>query len=630
MNFVSEATTLFDGKAEFIVPYGDYVIAEIKAPEGYELSDSYPVSFSYNADTPDDYEFSFVFRNEKSFYSLEVYKYDAEDKTIGLENAEFAVTDSRGFTKLIVTGSDGVARLDDLPYDDYTVREVSAPDGYYLNDQVFTVSREQLTHGVSLRIEVPDTFIVGSVLLRKVDHEDNSLILDAEFTVYDSDDHPLCWQETEDGYILSDEGDTVIHAGEVTLSGLPAGTYRISEVKAPDGYLVLDSDRSFTINAENALACIEIEIENTQRKVAVGIIKMDAEDHTKRLEGAEFTLYRYEDGTLGEALMTVVSDRNGLAVFTDLVAGQYRIIETKAPDGYKLLANPVDFRIDGDGRVFVGKNGAELSPQGGVFMAGLPNRACTKDLTVKKVSSIDGTALPGASFTISGDDASWRITTGKDGTAKVSLPYGEYIIQELIAPDGYVLDDTKHLITVSESGISIDGAALNELIYTIENSPLLIPIMLHKQDSSSGNALRGAEFTITGGGESFTLVTNASGNTDTIYLRPGTYSISETKAPGGYIRPIGGWTLTVSKDGAVSVSGGQAYVALDARSVTITLENTKQPDDSPGGPDIAKTGQISSSSTLLTGAALMLLSFSGLMALLISEYRRRRDASERL
>ena len=630
MHFVSEATTLYDGKAEFIVPYGDYVIAEIKAPEGYELSDSSPVSFSYNADTPDDYEFSFVFRNEKSFYSLEVYKYDAEDKTIGLENAEFAVTDSRGFTKLIVTGSDGVARLDDLPYDDYTVREVSAPDGYYLNDQVFTVSREQLTHGVSLRIEVPDTFIVGSVLLRKVDHEDNSLILDAEFTVYDSDDRPLCWQETEDGYILSDEGDTVIHAGEVTLSGLPAGTYRISEVKAPDGYLVLDSDRSFTINAENALACIEIEIENTQRKVAVGIIKMDAEDHTKRLEGAEFTLYRYEDGTLGEALMTVVSDRNGLAVFTDLVAGQYRIIETKAPDGYKLLANPVDFRIDGDGRVFVGKNGAELSPQGGVFMAGLLNRACTKDLTVKKVSSIDGTALPGASFTISGDDASWRITIGKDGTAKVSLPYGEYIIQELIAPDGYVLDDTKHLITVSESGISIDGAALNELIYTIENSPLLIPIMLHKQDSSSGNALRGAEFTITGGGESFTLVTNASGNTDTIYLRPGTYSISETKAPGGYIRPIGGWTLTVSKDGAVSVSGGQAYVALDARSVTITLENTKQPDDSPGGPDIAKTGQISSSSTLLTGAALMLLSFSGLMALLISEYRRRRDASERL
>lgn len=630
MNFVSEATTLYDGKAEFSVPYGDYVIAEIRAPEGYELSNSAPVSFSYNANTPDDYEFNFIFRNEKSLYGLEVYKYDAEDVSSGLENAEFAVTDSRGFTKLLVTDSDGVARLNDLPYDDYTVREVSAPDGYYLNDQVFTISREQLTHGVSLRIEVPNTFIEGSVLLRKVDHEDNSLILDAEFTIYDSSDRPLCWQETENGYILSDEGDTIIHAGEVTLSGLPAGTYRINEVKAPNGYYVLDSDRSFTINAENALAGIEIEIENTQRKVAVGIIKMDAEDNTKRLEGAEFTLYRYEDGTLGEALMTVVSDKNGLAVFTDLVAGQYRIIETKAPDGYKLWENPVDFTIDGDGRVFAGRDGAELSPQGGVFMAGLLNQACTKDFIVKKVSSIDGTALPGASFTISGDDASWRITTGKNGTAKVSLPYGEYIVQELVAPDGYVLDEAKHLITVSESGISVDGTALNELTYTIENSPLLIPVMIHKQDSSNGNALGGAEFTITGGGESFTLVTNASGNTDTIYLRPGTYSVSETKAPGGYIRPFGGWTLTVSKDGSISISGGQAFVALDARSATLTLENTKQTDSPPGGSGIAKTGQISSGSTLLTGAALMLLSFSGLMALLINEYRCRRDASGRL
>lgn len=630
MNLLSEATTLYDGKAEFIVPYGDYVIAEIKAPEGYELSGTSPVSFSYNADTPEDYEFTFTFRNEKSFYSLEIYKYDSENKALGLENAEFAVTDSRGFTKVIVTGPNGVARLDDLPYDDYTIREVSAPDGYYLNDEVFTVSREELTHGISLRIEVPDTFIVGSVLLRKVDHEDNSLILDAEFTVYDSNNVPLCWQETEGGYTLSSEGDTVIHAGEVTLSGLPAGTYRISEVKAPDGYLVLDSDRSFTINAENALTGIEIEIENIQRKTAVGIIKMDADDNTKRLEGAEFTLYHYENGVVGEIVATAVTDKNGLAVFTDLVAGQYRIVETKAPDGYKLWANPVDFTIDADGKVFAGKNGLELPQEDNVFVMGLLNRVCTKEFTVKKVSSVDGTALPGASFTITGNNKSLRITTGKDGTAKISLPYGEYIIQELIAPDGYLLDEAKHLITVSESGISIDGVMQSELIYTIENTPLLIPIMLHKQDSVKGEALGKAEFVVSGNGESYKLTTNASGNTDTIYLKPGTYSISETKAPDGYKQPMSGWTLTVEKDGRVSVSGSGASVALEARSAVVTVENTKQPPTSPGGPGIGKTGQLSSSPMLLTGASLMLLSFSGLMALLISEHKRRRDASGRL
>ena len=626
LKYLSEATTLYDGRAEFTVPYGDYEIAEIKAPEGYELSNSSPARFSFNADTPEDLEFSFIFRNEKSRYSLEIYKYDAENKALGLENAEFAVTDSRGFTTLVTTGPDGVARLDDLTYDDYSIREISAPEGYYLNDQVFTVNREQLTHGVTLRVEVPDTYIVGSVLLRKVDYEDNSLILGAEFSVYDSDDRILSWQETEDGYVLSDEGETVIHAGEVVLSGLPAGTYRISEVEAPEGYLVLDADRSFTINAENALDCMEIEIENIQRKVAVGIIKMDAEDHSKRLEGAEFTLYRFDGENLGEAVMTVSSNRNGLAMFTDLTAGQYRIIETKAPDGYKLWTNPVDFSVDGDGRVFAGKDQVELPLEDGVFMAGLLNQACTKDFTIKKVSSIDGTVLSGASFTISRDDASWRITTGEDGTATVTLPYGEYILQELIAPDGYVLDEAKHLITVSESGISVDGTAQNSLIYTMENTPLLIPVMLHKQDSSGGKALSGAEFTVSGGGESYKLVTNASGNTDTLYLRPGTYTISETKVPDGYKKPGSDWTLTVTRDGRVSISGSQATVALNARSAVVTLENTKQSSGgSSGGSGIAKTGQIRNSSALLTGAALMLLSFSGLMAMLISEYKRRRD-----
>ena len=626
LKYLSEATTLYDGRAEFTVPYGDYEIAEIKAPEGYELSNSSPARFSFNADTPEDLEFSFVFRNEKSRYSIEIYKYDADNPDHGLENAEFAVTDSLGFTKLVTTGANGVARLDDIPYDDYSIREVSAPEGYYLNDQVFTVNREQLTHGVTLRVEVPDTYIVGSVLLRKVDYEDNSLILDAEFSVYDSDDRILSWQETEDGYVLSDEGETVIHAGEVVLSGLPAGTYRISEVEAPGGYLVLDADRSFTINAENALDCMEIEIENIQRKVAVGIIKMDAEDHSKRLEGAEFTLYRFDGENLGEAVMTVSSNKNGLVLFTDLTAGQYRIVETKAPDGYKLWTNPVDFSVDGEGRVFAGKDQVELPLEDGVFMAGLLNQACTKDFTIKKVSSIDGTVLSGASFTISRDDASWRITTGEDGTATVTLPYGEYILQELIAPDGYVLDEAKHLITVSESGISVDGTAQNSLTYTMENTPLLIPVMLHKQDSSGGKALSGAEFTVSGGGESYKLVTNSSGNTDTLYLRPGTYTISETKVPDGYKKPGSDWTLTVTRDGRVSISGSQATVALNARSAVVTLENTKQSSGgSSGGSGIAKTGQIRNSSALLTGAALMLLSFSGLMAMLISEYKRRRD-----
>ena len=619
--YLDEATTLYDGRASFTVPYGDYLIAEVRAPEGYELSAAEPWSFSFNADTQKDYEFTYTFKNEKSNYSIEVYKHDADDAGKALAGAEFAFTDSRGFTKVVATGADGIARLENAAYDDYTVREITAPDGYYLSDQVFTVAKEELTHNRPLRLDAADTLILGSVTLRKVDSEDSSKLLDAEFSVFDADGAALCWTETEDGYALSAEGETLIHAGEAILSGLPAGEYSIREITAPDGYLTLDGDRAFAINAGNALAGVEIEIENIQRKTAVGIIKMDSADRTIRLAGAEFTLYTLVDGVAGEAVTVEITDKNGLAVFTGLTMGDYRIVETAAPFGYKLWETPVDFSIDADGNVTAGKDGVQLPAIDMVYTAGVLNENITRELTVKKLDADDGSALAGASFTVTGGGKSWRVTTGKDGTAKISLPYGEYIVQELIAPDGYVLDETKYLVEVGEKGISVNGAALTELTLVIKNAPVEYPIVIHKQDSVSGAALSGAVFTVTGAGGPYKLTTNASGDTDSLYLKPGKYSISETSAPSGYKQPIGGWTLTVGKDGKISITGDGAAVAVSCCSATVTVENAKL---QPSGPNIAKTGEMKNNSLLLSGAAIMLLSFSGLMALLFDERRRRK------
>ncbi|MGN0628691.1 MAG: collagen binding domain-containing protein [Oscillospiraceae bacterium] len=625
--FISEVTTGYDGKAEFTVPYGDYTIVETRAPEGYELSQTQIWEFSYNDETPDDYEFTYTFSNEKTVYDLEIYKYDSEQKDKGLAGAEFAVTNSRGYTITVKSDENGIARLNDIDYDDYTIREITAPEGYYLNDQVFTVTKDELVHGKAVRIEVPDTMIIGSVLLRKVDFENHDKILNAEFTVSDSSGNLLLWKKTEDGYLLSDEGESVISAGEVKLTGLPAGDYTINEVKAPDGYVILDESRTFSVNAGTAPALIEIEIENLLRKVAVGIIKMDSEDRTKRLAGAEFTLYPVENGTVGSALTTAVTNENGLAVFTDLAMGNYRIVETKAPYGFKLLSNPIDFVVDAEGKVLVGNDRTELPEKDKINMFGIVNTSVLQDLEIKKVSSETGKALAGATFTVTGNGMSWRVTTGKDGTAMLSLPYGEYVLKELIAPNGYIMDSSRHIIEVSENGITIDGVKLRKFTYVIENTPVSVAVSLHKQDSSSAKALSGAEFTISGNGRTYTLKTNASGNTDTIYLRPGQYAISETKAPNGYKIPISGWKLTISEDGRVSVEGEGATVALNSVSVTVTVENTK-PGGGTGGSDIGKTGQINNSGLLLSGASLVLLSFTGLLALLIDEYRRhgKRDA----
>ena len=621
--FVSEATTGYDGKVEFTVPYGDYTIVETRAPEGYELSENQIWEFSYNSETPEDYVFTYTFSNEKTVYDLEIYKYDAEQKEKGLAGAEFAVTNSRGYTITIKSEADGVARLKDIEYDDYTIREVTAPDGYYLNEQVYTVTKDQLVHGKAVRIEVEDTKIIGSVLLRKVDFENHDKVLDAEFTVSDESGRLLSWKKTEDGYSLSDEGETVIHAGEVKLSGIPAGNYTITEVKAPAGYVILDESRTFTVNAETAASVIEIEIENLLNKVAVGIIKMDSEDKAKRLAGAEFTLYPVENGVVGSALKTAVTNENGLAVFTDLPMGSYRIIETKAPYGFKLLSNSIDFVVDADGKVLVGKDKTELPEKDKIHMFGMLNTSILQEFEIKKISSESGKTLAGATFTISGEGMSCRVTTGKDGTATLSLPYGKYVLRELIAPDGYILDDTKHLVEVSESGIVIDGVKLRKFTYVVDNTPVTVALSLHKQDSSSAKALSGAEFQLRGNVKRYTLKTNASGNTDTIYLEPGQYTLSETKAPNGYKVPMSGWKLTISEDGRVSVEGEGATVALNSVSVTVTVENTKPGGGNGGGSEIGKTGQISNSGLLLGGASMIFLSFTGLLALLIDEYRHR-------
>ena len=624
--YISEATTGYDGKAEFTVPYGEYTIVETRAPAGYELSHTDPWIFSYHADTPEDYEFTYTFVNEKTVYDLEIYKYDADQKEKGLAGAEFAVTNSRGYTITIKTDADGMARLDNIDYDDYTIREVTAPEGYYLNDQVYSVTRDQLVHGAAVRIEVPDTRILGSVLLRKVDFEDHDQILEAEFTVSDSDGQLLSWQKTEEGYVLSEDGETIIHAGEVILSGLPAGEYSIDEVEAPKGYLILDESRSFTVNAENAVNVIEIEIENLLRKVAVGIIKMDAADKTIRLSGAEFTLYPVVNGVLGSALTTAVTNENGLAVFADLAMGSYRIVETKAPYGFKLWTNSIDFVVDADGRVLIGKNQTEAPEVDQIHMFGVLNTSILKDLKIKKVSSEDGKALSGATFAITGNGKTWRVTTGEDGDAVFSLPYGEYVLREVIAPNGYVLDESRHLIEVTADGITIDGSALQELTYVFKNTPVTYALSLHKQDDTNARPLSGAEFQISGDGVSYTLKTNASGNTDTVYLKPGQYTLTETKAPNGYQTPLTGWKLTVSEQGHVSIEGEKSSVAVSPAGATVTVENGKKPsgNGSGGGSGIAKTGQISNNTLLLSGAMLMLVSFTGLLILVVDEYKRRR------
>ena len=638
---VAKAVTGYDGTAVFEVPEGNYKLIETRAPAGYQLSGDFVREITVNAMQGAVGEFKYTFNNEKTSYSIEIHKHDSEDKQKKLAGAEFAVTDSRGFTKTVTTDASGKASITELPYDDYTIREIKAPKGYALSDKEYSVKKTELVHGSPVVIEAANKHILGSVTIKKVDHENPEKLLEgAKFNVTDENGSLLKWKAEGDVYTLDERGSSVITAGRVTLKDLPEGTYTLTEIDAPSGYAILDGSRTFTITEANMTAPLEIKVENLVRRTAVGFIKVDKNNKELRLAGAEFTLYRMNGEKQGEVVATGVTNSNGLVTFTELTMGSYRAKETKAPKGYKLWNAPIDFTVDEYGKVSVGST--ELKPEGLVYTAMITNTAEEKEITLKKVSDT-GEALTGATFRLSGEK-SYILTTGSDGTAKISLPYGDYILEEVIAPDGYVLSSEKQTMNLSDSGLKLNGKAVSGFTVTLKNQPVTFALTLHKRDASTGKALSGATFKITGNSYTKTVTADALGNTETIKLRPGTYGITETATPSGYIRPLGGWTLTVERDGDMSVSGNGAYISL-GNTVVLTVDNISnqpcatptQPPCSTPGPgstpkpaggagktgSIGKTGELGGDIRLLCGAAMMLLSFTGLLALLIADGRKK-------
>lgn len=638
---VAKAVTGYDGAAVFEVPEGNYKLVETRAPAGYQLSGDFVREITVNAVQGAVGEFKYTFNNEKTSYSIEIHKHDSEDKQKKLAGAEFAVTDSRGFTKTVTTDASGKASITELPYDDYTIREIKAPKGYALSDKEYSVKKTELVHGSPVVIEAANKYILGSVTIKKVDHENPEKLLEgAKFNVTDENGSLLKWKAEGDVYTLDERGSSIITAGRVTLRDLPEGTYTLTEIDAPSGYAILDGSRTFTITEANMTAPLEIKVENLLRRTAVGFIKVDKNNKELRLAGAEFTLYRMNGEKQGEVVATGVTNSNGLVTFTELTMGSYRAKETKAPKGYKLWNAPIDFTVDEYGKVSVGST--ELKPEGLVYTAMITNTAEEKEITLKKVSDT-GEALTGATFRLSGEK-SYILATGSDGTAKISLPYGDYILEEVIAPDGYVLSSEKQALNLSDSGLKLNGKAGSGLTVTLKNQPVTFALTLHKRDASTGKALSGATFKITGNSYTKTVTADALGNTETIKLRPGTYGITETATPSGYIRPLGGWTLTVERDGDMSVSGNGAYISL-GNTVVLTVDNISnqpcatptQPPCSTPGPgstpkpaggagktgSIGKTGELGGDIRLLCGAAMMLLSFTGLLALLIADGRKK-------
>ena len=255
--------------------------------------------------------------------SLTINKTDA-DTGKALAGVTYRLYDSVG-NKIAdaTTGTDGMAVFSDLPLGSYSYQEISAPEGYVVDDTKYPIT---ITTGTLNITETRTNALAkGSLTISKTDADTKQPLAGVTYWLYDSS-----------GNKVSDT--TTGTDGKAIFPDLPLGSYTYQEISAPEGYVVDDTKYQITIATE-ALNITETRT-NTMAKGSLTARKVDVTGSP--LAGAELLLETSTDGQTWTEVSRITTDKTGIVQWTDLeLDTQYRVTETKAPAGYTLMAEPV-------------------------------------------------------------------------------------------------------------------------------------------------------------------------------------------------------------------------------------------------------------------------------------------------
>ncbi len=487
-------TTNKDGVVKFqnLVP-GKYTLEETKAPEGYKA-----VEVTVEVNVVANEVVKQEVTNEKATGQFEIVKVDAEDKAKVLSDAEFEVYKDGKKVETLRTDKTGKVISQKLEPGTYTLKETKAPQGYKLLKEEIEVVVEA---NKVVQVQVENAKELGSLQVIKKDAESGKVLEGAEFKL-----------KNEAGQVV---GETKItnKDGVVKFENLVPGKYTLEETKAPEGYKAVEVTVEVNVVA-NEVVKQDVLNEKLKEKITgqLEITKVDANDKTKLLSGAEFAVYKD-----GKKVAELKTDENGKVMSPKLPLGEYTVKETKAPEGYKLSNKEWKVTIQNENEI------VKLEAE---------NEKILGSLQIIKTDDKDQTKrLAGAEFTlkdVKGNVVKEGITTDKSGTVKVDgLVPGEYTLEETKAPEGYEL--TKQVIHVT-----VDGEKIVDVKVT--NSKSLGQFEIVKVDAEDkAKVLSDAEFEVYKGGKKVeTLRTDKTGKVISQKLEPGTYTLKETKAPQGY------------------------------------------------------------------------------------------------
>ena len=590
------------------MPYGVYTVHQTKGWEGRELMKDFDVFISQDGQT-----YRYLINNANFESYIKVVKVDAETgKTIPYAGAGFQIYDPAGnkvsmtFTyptpttiDTFYTDADGqLVTPEKLDYGKgYSLVEVQAPYGYVLDSTPvsFDVTEENSTQegGITLiKVDKPNMAQKGTISVEKTGEvffgvnvsgeEDKDVIYQPVYKVKGL--AGAVYEITADEDVITPDGTLRYHKGDVVdtvttdedgtakSKELYLGKYTVVETKAPTGMVINKEKHSVELTyAGQDVAVTETATSfvNERQKVKISLEKILEQDETfgigknDEIKNISFGLYAKEDvvsssGTVipADGLIEIITlDENGAATAnTDLPFGSYYVKEIATDEHYIFSDTQYPFTFEYAGQ---DTETVEIKVNDG---KPIENKLIYGSVSGKKIDE-NGEALGGALIGIFKADeteytkehAIMTATSEKDGSFSFAkVPYGKWIVREIEAPEGFVLDDTSYEVNIGENEQVIEVEITDEYIYG--------NIELTKVDADyPDNKLTGATFDVykdvNGDGkldDGDELIGNLEETATGIYemkeILYGKYLVQETKAPEGFVLDKGVYSVFIEKD----------------------------------------------------------------------------------
>lgn len=358
--------------------------------------------------------------------------------------------------------------------------------------------------------------------------------------------------------------------GTAIWTSLEPGTYILEEVDPANGYSIIQSSETVYLADSGEQSVITVRFKNMPDGILL-VRKVCSVNPSITLPDAEFKIM-YADGTvIGDSNGIFRTDENGEIRIEGLKPGKSVVVtEVTAPPGYIIDTQSQTIQIK-EGRTvsLTFKN----QPKG--------------ELIIQKRDSATGKPLSGAEFRVTtaagcevGLDGvigtstltqNGIFTTDSNGEIRISnLAPGAFVITEIKAPQGYVMDQPSTNVVIGEGG--------DTQTVVIKNSKAG-SLVINKLDSLTGEPLEGVTFKVTTSTGEFVPDENGYISSNGLYKTDkdgkiqidgvvGTLVVTETQTIPGYTIDPGSKTQTV----VVNPNDTQTLTFYNTPSTTLVIE----------------------------------------------------------